>query len=119
MVILAAVADYHRLSIAGKQAAQRDSMRESSVVCPSCETHTTPADLLSHQQTRCTGPRDPHPASKWINWREATDMGVPGATLTRWTQRGEVRFLGERQDRKYLMRDVVLGIANRRANRRR
>lgn len=113
------MADYHRLSIAGKQQHQREMAREPSVVCPTCETQTSASDLLAHVESRCPGPRDPHPHSKWITWREAMRLGVQGRTLSRWAQRGQVRYLGDRQDRKYLMRDVALRIAERRAGRRR
>ena len=46
-------------------------------------------------------------------------LGVNRQTLTRWVQRGDVRFFGERQDRRYLLRDLAVKIAQRRGFRRR
>jgi hypothetical protein len=116
------VSAYHRLSIAAKQALHRKQMRESSVTCPSCETHTMAGELLEHMAERCLGPEgrpEPHAGAQWISWRQAMRLGVPRWTLSRWAQAGEVRFLGERQDRKYLMRDVAIRMAQRKADRRR
>lgn len=113
------MARYHHLSIGEKQALHRESMREPSVVCPACETQTTATDLVRHIDTRCPGPREPNPHAHWISWREALALGVPRATLSYWARHGAVRFLGERQDRRYLLRDLAQRIANQRANRRR
>lgn len=109
---------YQRLSLADKQALQRERMREPAVVCPACDTQTTAADLVDHVTKRCPGRRDPAPNSRWVSWREARALGVPRATLSWWASRGEVRYLGERQGRKYLLRDLAVRIANRRNRRR-
>lgn len=106
--------DYRRMSVAEKQAHQRERAREPAVVCPVCETQTTAADLIVHAKTRCPGQREPNPAAKWVSWREALALGVPGLWLSRWVQRGEVRAQGERGDRRYLLRDVATRFAARR-----
>lgn len=111
--------DYHRLPIAQKRAQAIATMREPAVTCPACETQTTARDLLEHLATRCPGRRDPHPASEWITWSRALELGVPGWTLTRWVQSGEVRTKGGRMDRLYLLRDVATRLAHKRASRRR
>lgn len=113
------MSSYHRMSVAQKQARHRQGMREPAVVCPVCETQTTAADLVHHVETRCPGQRDPNPHSKWITWREARALGVAKGTLSRWIRKGNVRTLGEFQDRRYLLRDIAQRIAQRRANRRR
>jgi len=111
---------YHRMSVGEKQAHAREGMREPSVTCPACGTQTTPADLVAHSTKRCPGrPPDPAPHSRWVNWREARALGVPATTLSFWARAGQVRFLGERQDRRYLLRDLALKIAQRRGFRRR
>lgn len=107
------------MSIAEKQASHRESMREAPVVCPSCDTQTSSTDLLAHVAQRCTGPREPGPRSVWVSWRDAVAAGVPGHTLSRWTQRGLVRVRGDRQDRRYLLRDLALRVAQQIADRRR
>lgn len=109
------MSEYHRMSIGQKQAHARGAAREQAVVCPRCETQTTPADLLTHLAERCPGRRDPHPASAWVTWRQALALGVPRATLSRWVDRGLVRCRGEAQDRRYLMRDLASRIASQRA----
>jgi hypothetical protein len=109
---------YNRLSIAAKQALAQSRQSEPAVTCPTCETHTDPSHLLVHVAS-CPGPRDPHPHSQWISWRDAMRLGVPPMALSRWARRGEVRSRGDRQDRKYLMRDVARRMAAKRANRRR
>lgn len=106
---------YHRMSVAEKQAYSRANVREQAVACPRCDTQTTAADLLEHLEKRCAGPRDPGPGSKWVTWREALELGVPGTTLTTWTRTGLVRSTGSRQERRYLQRDAVVLIAARRA----
>lgn len=110
---------YHRLSIAQKRTEGLTRVREPAVTCPSCDTQVMPCDLLAHMAERCPGRRDPGPGSKWVNHREALAMGVPRATLSFWTHSKQVRFLGERQDRRYLMRDLALKVAQRRGFRRR
>lgn len=110
---------YHRMSIAAKQALQRERMREPAVVCPACETQTTASDLLEHVATRCTGPRDPSATAQWITWRQALDLGVLPGTMSKWVKRGRVRTSGELQDRRYLLRDVAVRMATRRSQQRR
>lgn len=106
---------YRRLTLAEKQVRQRDQMREPSVTCPRCETQTSPADLVQHVQERCTGPREPHPQSRWIRRTEAMRM-IPEYTLQRWARRGLIRQRGQgRGRREYLLRDVTRLIALRRA----
>lgn len=119
MSALRSMSRYHRLPIAQKRAEGIARMREPAVTCPSCDTQVMPAELLTHVEQRCEGPREPGPGAKWVNFREAMVLGVPRATLSFWTRTGQVRFLGERQDRQYLMRDLALKIAQRRGFRRR
>jgi hypothetical protein len=111
--------NYQRLSIGQKQALHRERMREPAVPCPVCETQTTAADLLEHVEIRCPGPREPNPNASWINWRQALDLGVPRETLSRWARQGVVRMRGELQDRRYLLRDIAVRVAARRAQQRR
>lgn len=108
---------YHRLSAAEKHASSLASVREMPVACARCDTQLMPDDLLNHE-TRCPGPRDPGPGSKWINWREATGL-VPEKTLRRWVQAKHVRFKGGRGDRLYLRRDLVKRLHLRRIVSRR
>lgn len=111
---------YHLMSAAEKRAGSLATVREPAVTCPSCDTQLMPADLLAHLEQRCAGPREPGPGAKWINWREA--IGINGVTpmrLSRWARNGHVRFVGERQDRKYLHRDLAVRVANMRGFRRR
>lgn len=110
---------YHRLPIAEKRAEDLARVREPAVTCPSCDTQVMPADLLAHLDLRCPGPRDPGPGAKWLTWREALAFGVPKRTFKRWVKRGCVRFKGNRGDRLYLARDLVVRIAQQRASRRR
>lgn len=110
---------YHRMSIAQKQAHARERMREPAVTCPVCETQTTAADLLVHLDTRCPGPREPNPNASWISWRQALALGVPRATMNWWVTNGLVHVRGELQDRQYLLRDVVLKLAARKHRQRR
>lgn len=109
---------YHRLPIAQKRAENIARVREPAVTCPICDTQVMPADLLGHMAERCQGPRDPGPGAKWVSWREARAL-VPKQTLLRWVDRGFVRFTGERQDRRYLYRDLAVKVAQRRGFRRR
>ncbi len=108
------------MTLAEKQARFQRSLQPSEppVACPSCGTSCTPSDLLAHL-ARCEGRREPGPGSRWLSWREALATGVPRATLGRWISRGEVRARGEVQDRRYLLRDLALRIARKRAERRR
>lgn len=114
---------YARMSLAEKQVAQREAMREPAVRCPRCDVQTTVADLLAHLETRCLGTsptrEEPHPAAKWVTWREALDFGVPRNTMHRWIRRGLVRSRTVPvPQRQYLLRDVVMRMAERRARRR-
>lgn len=104
-------ADYRRLSIGQKQARHRERMREPAVVCPVCETQTTAAELLTHLDGRCSGPREPNPHASWVSWRQALAMGVPRATMNKWVRSGAVRVRGELQAREYLLRDLVMRLA--------
>jgi hypothetical protein len=111
---------YHRLSIAGKQAAAREQLAEPPMSCPSdCGTRLQPADVLPHLKERCPGPRPPGPGSTWVDWRGAIATGVPPVTLHDWVRRGAVRVIGPRQSQKYLLRDLVSKVAIRRLSRRR
>jgi hypothetical protein len=110
---------YHRLPIAQKRELALGKSREASVVCPSCETHTTAVDLLEHLRARCTGRRDPHPSSAWVSWRAALALGVLRGTLSKWVKTGQVRCIGDVQDRRYLLRDLAMKIAQRNGFRRR
>ena len=100
---------YHRLSAQAKRAFARDWAREPAVTCPACEAQTTPGDLPAHLEARCPGPREPHPKSRWIPWREARSLGVPKPTLSRWVGSGRVRVRGEPGEREYLLRDIARG----------
>lgn len=104
------------MDVASKQAHHRERMREPAVVCPICETHTTPRDLLQHLARRCGGRRSPHPGSAWVGWREARRI-VPKATLSEWVERGLVRHTGSVQARRYLLRDLAMCVAWRRFTR--
>jgi hypothetical protein len=107
------------MSLADKQARHRNRMREPAVSCPECGTQTTAADLIAHVAARCPGPRDPHPGSKWVSWRDALALGVLRGTLSKWVARGAVRVRGETQQREYLMRDIAVRVAAARAQQRR
>lgn len=111
--------DYRRLSIVQKRALDLARARDAAVRCPHCEMQVMPADMSNHLEQRCAGRPEPGPGSKWVTWREALSMGVPGKTFARWVERGDVRFIGARQDRKYLLRDLALRIAQRNGFRRR
>lgn len=115
----ARVSTYQKLSIHEKRAHDLRAVREAAVTCPSCDTQVMPTDLLAHMAERCAGPREPGPSARWIAHREVLAMGVPRGTLSFWTSRGFVRFAGERQDRKYLYRDLAVRIAQRNGFRRR
>lgn len=111
--------DYRKLSVAEKNKLALSRARDAAVRCPDCDMQVMPVDLLAHQRERCAGVADPGPGAKWVTWREALALGVPGKTFARWVERGFVRFTGERQDRKYLLRDLALRIAQRNGFRRR
>lgn len=114
------MSDYHRMSIGQKQARARASMREDAVSCPYCDTKLTAADLVRHVDTRCPGQMPAPPEhGRYVSWREAREMGVPATTLSFWARSKQVRYLGGRMDRRYLLRDLALKIAQRRGFRRR
>ncbi len=98
---------YHRMSAAEKQASSLASVRELPMACPNCDTQVMPEDLIAHLDQRCTGPREPGPGSKWVNWQQALAMGVLDRTLKRWVKAKHVRYKGSRGDRLYLRRDLV------------
>lgn len=111
---------YQKLSITEKRAVDLDRVREPAVTCPSCDTQVMPTDLLSHMENRCAGPRQPGPSAKWLTWRDAMAIGgVTPMRLSRWARNGHVRFVGDRQDRKYLQRDLALKVAQLKGFRRR
>lgn len=114
-----AMADYRRLSVVQKRALDLSRARDAAVRCPECDMQVMPADLLAHLEQRCSGRPEPGPGAKWVSWREAIAQGVPRETLARWARSGLVRYVGERQDRKYLLRDLALRIAQRNGFRRR
>lgn len=105
MTAVASRTDYRRLSVAEKQARHRDTMREPDVVCPRCETRTTVADSLRHAEV-CPGPREPHPLSKWLRWKEVRRLGVARSSIVRWVATGRVRVRAEAGYRLFLERDV-------------
>lgn len=105
---------YHRMSAAQKQASSLAAVRELPVSCPRCDTQLMPEDLLVHLDQRCTGPRDPGPGSKWVDWQGALAMGITERTLIRWVRAKHVRYKGGRGDRMYLRRDLVKRLAFRR-----
>lgn len=107
----------NRLTVAAKQKRHLDAMRAPAVVCPDCETSTGETDLVSHL-ARCEGPREPHPRSRWVTWREAMELGVARQTMSRWLQRGLVRTrMVPVPQRQYLLRDLARRIAERRGRR--
>ena len=110
---------YHKLSAAQKQAQSLAAVRELPVSCPRCDTQLMPEDLIAHLDQRCTGPREPGPGAKWVNWQGAIAMGVPERTFKRWVQAKHVRYKGGRGDRLYLRRDLVKRLALRRIVSRR
>lgn len=109
--------DYRRLPLAEKQQRYRDRMREPAVVCPRCEMQMGVPDIVRHAR-ECQGPREPHPLSRWIGWREATAL-VPKATLARWLASGRVRWRGAPHRRELLLRDVGRAWLGRQVTRRR
>lgn len=111
--------DYRKLSIADKRRLDLSRARDTAIRCPDCDMQVLPADLLPHLSERCAGRPEPVPGAKWLTFREVMALGVPRATLADWTRTGQVRFVGEIQDRKYLLRDLALKVAQRRGFRRR
>lgn len=110
---------YHTLSIAEKRAEALARVRAPSVTCPKCDTQVMPADLPKHMKQRCPGLRDPVPGDQWLTAGEVRAMGVKKQTLSDWVASGKVRYRGDRGDRVYLLRDLVLQDARPHGNRRR
>jgi hypothetical protein len=110
---------YQKLSIADKRALDLSRARDAAVRCPNCDMQVLPVDLVAHLEQRCAGRPEPGAGAKWVMWNEALAQGVPRETLARWARTGLVRCVGERQDRKYLLGDLVKMIARRHAFRRR
>lgn len=107
---------YHDLSAVAKREHALERMRELGVRCPVCETETPVPELLVHLRERCTGPRTPHPAARWLGWPEAHALGVTAATLSRLVASGVVRMRhaqkrGAGRRYEYLARDLVLALA--------
>lgn len=120
---VAPAGSYHRLSLADKQGLVRGADREPPMRCEFCGTLTTPGDLVAHVETRCQGPGEslePQKHWKWVDWRHATvTLKVPPTTLSFWVRTGQVKFMGGRMDRKYLLRDLARKVSQRRGFRRR
>ena len=110
---------YGSLSSADKRALALERAREPPVTCPACGTRTDASDLQVHIESRCQGPQDPGPHWRWVDKRAAVKMGVPQTTLSFWARIGHVRYIGQKMDRKYLLRDLSLKIAQRKGFRRR
>ena len=106
--------DYRRLSAVDKASYHHDQNREPALRCPGCDTAVLPEDLLAHQSERCPGRGEPHHLSRWITWGDAIKLGVARGTLSRWVRKGHVRSRGEKGQRKYLARDVIYLVAQRR-----
>ena len=118
--MIAMTDDYRRLPIADKRKLDLARARDAAVRCQQCEMSVMPVDLGAHLEQRCAGRPEPGPGAKWVTWREALAMGgVTPMRLSRWARSGQVRFVGERQDRKYLLRDLALRIAQAMGFRRR
>lgn len=47
----------------------------------------------------------------WVTRPAALAMGLPRVKISRWVMRGTVRAKGERQDRRYLLRDLAAAMA--------
>ena len=110
---------YHLLSNKEKQAEAMSRAREPAVTCPACDMQLMVDDLLKHMDERCTGLREPSGAAKWVTWAQALELGVAAGTLHYWVHTGRVRWHGQRVDRKYSLRDIVLILAVRRLRQRR
>ncbi len=109
---------YHEMGIREKQAHALGAMREPSVTCPACETQLPPADLPRHMAERCTGPREPHPAAKWVRFAEAVKIARGKGVIRAWVIRDKtVRTKRDEGGLWYLLRDLVAADARR--NRRR
>lgn len=108
------------MSVAEKQQVAQDRLVEPPVACPAdCGVQVTAADLMTHVEERCPGPRAPGPAAKWIRRRDAQAMGITPMTLSRLARSGKVRYRGSGMDREYLQRDLAVGAARRWLDRRR
>jgi hypothetical protein len=105
-------ANYHRMTVAAKQALHLDRMREPPVQCKRCETQVVPADAARHAAT-CAGRREPHPLSRWLSWREVRAMGVAKSTLSQWVRSRKVEARSEDGRRRFSERDVAKLILER------
>ncbi len=110
---------YHEMGIREKQAHALGAMREPSVTCPACETQLPPADLPRHMAERCTGPREPHPAAKWVRYAEAAKIARGKGVLRAWVSRDKtVRTKRDDGGLWYLLRDLVAADARRNLRRK-
>lgn len=100
------------MSVAAKQALHRDRMREPPVQCKRCETQVVPSDAVRHAAT-CPGPREPHPLSRWLTWREVRALGIAKSTLSQWIASGRVRRKSENGCRRFLEHDIARLILER------
>lgn len=112
-------ASYQRLSLVQKRALDLSRARDAAVRCPLCDMQVMPADLQAHAEQRCSGRPEPGPGSKWLTHPEAIARGVAKQTLSDWAKAGKVRTRGERGDRLYLERDLVIQLVQSRVGRRR
>jgi hypothetical protein len=111
---------YHEMGLREKQAHALGAMREPSITCPACETQLPPADLPRHMAERCTGPREPHPAAKWVRYAEAVQIAGSKGQLGVWISRDKaVRTKRDDAGLLYLLRDLVSASARRDRRRRR
>jgi hypothetical protein len=113
------MARYHELSIVQKRTEAIARVHEAPLVCPGCDAKVMPDDLLRHVDERCAGGGEPGERAKWVPWGEVLKLGVAPQTVHYWVQTGRVRWRGERLDRTYLLRDLVLIIAIRKLRQRR
>lgn len=103
------MADYHKLSVAQKEAANR--LHEPPTRCPVCEMAVQPDDLLAHVDKRCEGRPEPHPRSRWVTRKDALAMGASWPSLKRWANTGKVRIRRIDNSRRYLLRDLTKCLA--------
>ena len=113
---------YRHLSVAEKETYARDHApaRPPSVACPYCGLQTTPRHLLSHIASGCDGRRQEHHADEYVTFREALNLGVPRAELSRWVHSGRVRqklkMIDGAMRRVYRLCDIVMTYAIRRGS---
>ena len=96
---------YQRLTVAAKQARQRERMREPAITCPLCETQMGVADIFRHD---CNGSRPIHPLEEWLSWSELLAFGVPKATASRWVSEGRIQYQGPLSRRRYRRRNIAI-----------